>query len=287
MTGSLSELDLGSVVIPNYDDVDVVLDMACGGDPLGDIRVIKEASFDPGTNAYTDFPIIEGFGSSNVRDTDNDTFHESALKSLCTIAKPGMNTWRNHKFEVPNDLMGSLIEPPTFKYGTPQDHPGAIKPDSDNWAGVWIKSDVEMRNPPAKLMYDFVQPGPGGRAGRRFGWSVGCMYTKYKRKNDGRGAVKGFDVFEASPVEWSIVGVPANQQSWVETTRKHFVRKGIIPRSENDPEMAYVFKHWDEFGIDAPRIRKFAEEVYDKYGLVWAEPLAKLDRESWQGGING
>lgn len=264
-------MDLGNIVIPRIEDIDQVLDM--GAEP---IKVIKEATLlDGGQYDFSSLPIIEGFGSSNVVDTDNDTFHEEALKSLC-LASAGMNTWTNHSFDLPYDLMGSLQESPTYKYAAPGSYTGAIKPDKDNWAGVWIKSDVELENPQAALLYKFLKKG------RRLGWSVGCQYIKYRRKNDARGAVKGFDVYEVRPIEWSVVGVPANQCSWIESTKSFLIRKGVLPAGENDPEMAYVFKHWDQFGVDAPKIRALADEMFNRYGLVFAEP-ATGKRMSWPG----
>lgn len=147
--------------------------------------------------------VVRMVGSSTERDLHGDTMAISALSDM-TQVKPGLTIWLNHSYDLPHDLFGSLLESPTLKL-------------QDGIADISIVSDVETSNPLAVQTYGYIKKG------KRLGCSIGCMILDAEldeENDDGYSWFPPLIITHVQTLEWSVVGIPANQRCWVEPAAK-------------------------------------------------------------------
>ncbi|OLE94888.1 MAG: hypothetical protein AUI84_07050 [Delftia sp. 13_1_40CM_3_66_6] len=153
--------------------------------------------------------VVRMIGSSTERDLQGDTMALSALTDMAQV-DPGMSIWLNHRYSLPESLFGSLLEKPELRLQ------GGI-------ADLHIVSDVTPSNPDAIKTYGYIKEG------RRMGCSIGCIILEYEideENDDGRSWWPPLIILHVLPLEWSVVGIPANQRSWVENAIR-----GLFERS--------------------------------------------------------
>lgn len=154
-------------------------------------------------SAQTQRPIVRMVGSSTEQDLHRDTMTVTALHDMMTRAPQGLLIWLNHDYSVPDSVFGSLTDQP-------------IIIQKNGVVDLHLSVDVELDNPAAAKTYQLIQNH------RRLGCSVGCSVEDYELRDSGLSkGTPGWDVplvyiTHVRPVEWSVVGVPANQRSWVE-----------------------------------------------------------------------
>lgn len=153
--------------------------------------------------------VVRMIGSSTERDLHGDTMAISALTDM-SLVEPGLVIWLNHDYELPGSLFGSLLEKPELRL-------------KDGIADLHIVSSVEMSNPNAVSTYGYIKNGT------RLGCSIGCMILECEideENDDGYSWWPPLIITHVLPLEWSVVGIPANQRSWVENAIK-----GLFDRS--------------------------------------------------------
>lgn len=146
-----------------------------------------------------DRPTVTMIGSSTEQDLHGDIMTLSALNDMCQV-DANMTIWLNHDYTVPDSVFGSLATPPLIR-------------QSGGVADLWIQVEVETANPKAATTYQFIQNG------RKLGCSIGCQvldYTIEEQKSGGGWDKPVIHITHVKTVEWSVVGIPANQRSWVE-----------------------------------------------------------------------
>jgi hypothetical protein len=147
--------------------------------------------------------VVRMVGSSTIRDLQGDTMDIGALTDM-TRVEPGQTTWLNHRYDLPHDLFGSLLASPTLTA-------------ESGIADIHIVSDVEMSNPEAAQTLKLVKNG------RRLGCSIGCMVLEFaidEENDDGSSWWPPIIILHVQVLEFSVVGVPANQRCWVEPAAK-------------------------------------------------------------------
>lgn len=167
-------------------------------------------------------PVVRMVGSSTEEDLHGDFMRQTALEDM-TRVDPNLLIWLNHSYDLPEDLFGALVETPRIQR--------AIKGISD----LHLAVEVETSNPRAMQTYGFIQ-----RKSRRLGCSVGCQVLEF--------AIPGVDpedeeemfwsmlmgapieIIHVKTVEWSIVGIPANQRSWVENAINGLFQRSLDMR---------------------------------------------------------
>lgn len=166
------------------------------GEELADFHLATSA-MEIGT--WKGAPVVNMIGSSTVRDMHGDMVLESALTDMASKAGPGLVLWLNHDYTLPDSVFGSLIKSPNITV-------------ADGIADLHITSDVEMENKKATDTYKMIQKG------RRFGCSVGMRVdaAEIDEAYYEETGLLALQISKVTPVEWSVVGVPANQRSWVE-----------------------------------------------------------------------
>lgn len=153
--------------------------------------------------------VVRMIGSSTERDLQGDTMSLDALTDM-TKVQPGLTIWLNHIYTVPDSLFGSLLKSPGLEL-------------QDGIADLKISVRVAKSNPPAMQTLSLI------REGTRFGCSIGCIILEYEideEADDGRSWFPPLIIHHVQTLEWSVVGIPANQRSWVEPGAK-----GLFERS--------------------------------------------------------
>ena len=165
--------------------------------------------------------LVHMIGSSTEKDLQGDTMSIYALQSM-TKAAPNLTVWLNHNYDLPDSMFGSIVRTPSIN------HTAGV-------ADLHLDVDVELENPHAARVKRYIDNG------RRLGCSIGCMVTKYEILED---EAENIDTWEMPPivihdvyvVEYSVVGIPANQRSWVENAIR-----GVFQRTL-DPALAPAMK---------------------------------------------
>jgi hypothetical protein len=161
--------------------------------------------------------VVRMIGSSTERDLHGDTMAISALTDMAQV-EPGMVIWLNHEYFLPESLFGSLLEKPELRL-------------KDGIADLHIVSSVETTNPNAVQTYGYI------RKGTRLGCSIGCMILECEideENDDGRSWWPPLIITHVLPLEWSVVGIPANQRSWVENAIKGLFERSLSSGKTDD-----------------------------------------------------
>lgn len=176
--------------------------------------------FTAGIESDRHYPdLVHMVGSSTEVDMQGDMMSLHALNDMTRCA-PNLTIWLNHDYNLPDSLFGSMKGAPSIMH-------------KEGVADLHFDADVEMSNPKAAQVKKYIDNG------RRLGVSVGCMVTKYEvpTEEDGPGwQEKGITIHGVYTVEYSVVGIPASQRSWVENAIR-----GVYSRTF-DPALAPAMK---------------------------------------------
>jgi hypothetical protein len=160
--------------------------------------------------------LVHMVGSSTEKDMQGDIMSLHALNDM-TSAQPNMTIWLNHDYTLPDSIFGSVVGAPGIR-------------QKSGIADLELTVDVELDNPNASKVKRYVDNG------RKLGCSIGCMVTKYEvpDENDGEDWIdRNIIIHGVYVVEYSVVGIPCNQRSWVENAVKGvFARtldKSLVP----------------------------------------------------------
>lgn len=183
--------------------------------------------------------VVRGTASSTSIDLGSDKFSKSAIDEMAS-AFPTMLAFMNHSYSVPDDIFGSFLSAtPIWR---------------DNYIDLDVEIEVEENNPRAMQTYDMIAKG------RKLGISVGVLVDDYEILDEekGRNDRRVMEITHVTPLEASIVGIPANRRSWVSDVQKSFKAKGIDPykKSNDEDNMAKVTKKNTEEVVE-----EAAEEV--------------------------
>lgn len=170
-------------------------------------------------------PIVPMVGSSTQRDLQQDRMSLSALQDMCQCNE-NLSIFLNHDYTLPESLYGSM-------QGQPQIH------FSGEFADLSFTSDVEILNERAALTYLYSVRG------RKMGVSGGFMVLGVQwidpqteepipdEDVDFWDIITGAvwcDITHVKMVEQSVVGIPANQRSWVESALKGYFTRTHTPK---------------------------------------------------------
>lgn len=136
--------------------------------------------------------------SSTIRDLSGDTMTLKALQRMAQTAEDNMTIWLNHKYEVPEDVFGSVEK-------------ATINQRGDNWDLDFLIR-VEDGNERALKTYQQIL------GGTKLGTSVGALIPAggAKRSDD------GLLIDDVMLLEASLVGIPANPRSYAQYALKAY-----------------------------------------------------------------
>src|SRR5579859_331160 len=197
--------------------LDMTPPMAASSPVAADFRILSGAMEIAEDGTPSRAPIVRMVGSSTERDLHEDTMATSALQDMCNVS-PNLLIWLNHDYTLPDSLFGALTDTPEIRQ-----HRGV--------ADLHLAAEVEMSNEAAVKTYGYIQRG------KKLGCSVGVQVLEY--------AIEGVDndddeemfwamlmgapitITHVKAVEWSVVGIPANQRSWVENAIRGVFQKSL------------------------------------------------------------
>ncbi len=148
------------------------------------LRVVKAKS-------AGDQPHVIATASSTAVDLEGDTFSVAALKGMRKFFNDGALIFMNHDYTIPGSVFGASEKAVLVKRGDRTDLDLVIR--------------VEQNNPLAMQTYAYVKDGA------TLGVSVGVIIDEAEKREEG-----GLNILATTPLEASVVGIPANQTAWTQ-----------------------------------------------------------------------
>lgn len=167
---------------------------------------------------------VSGTTSSTIRDLQGDELTLAALESMRLSALDNMTVFLNHGTKVPEDVFGSVTDAQIVKRLDPEE--GEVH-DLD----LIIRVAPEDENPRATKVFRAIANG------RKLGLSIGALVTKADRRSEGGAETIVIDGVRL--LESSVVGIPANQRSYI-LTRALKALRGVPPDASEeglDPDL--------------------------------------------------
>lgn len=179
--------------------------------------------------------IISCTASSSVVDLHGDEITAECVADMAQQAlSKGMTIFLNHSYQVPEDTFGKTVY-------------ASSKMGADGVALMDLQIEVDEVNPRANQTYASIIGDPkSGRKGLRLGVSIGANVLDWefrdaKKEWAGGIRIKGVELLEAS-----VVGIPANQRSWVhnavKSLRKSYIVKDDLPDEDELEEQDATYK---------------------------------------------
>ena len=156
-------------------------------------------------NAEVGHAVVSMIGSSTTQDLQGDTMTLSALDDMTRVPSD-LLCFLNHSYNVPEDVLGGLYGKPYIK-------------SSSGIADLHLSVEVETSNPRAAQTYNMIAVKK-----RRLGCSIGCQVLDYDI-DDNTG---GIFIRSVGVLEWSLVGIPAQQRCWVEVATKSLFERALL-----------------------------------------------------------
>ena len=152
--------------------------------------------------------IVSGTTSSTIRDLHGDEMTLNALHSMADTARQNMTIFLNHNYNVPEDLFGSVTDARVVK-----------RFDAENGAEVYdLDIDVlvckEDENPEAMRAYKAIKRGV------KLGLSIGARVDRVSKRKDSKTGEDSYVIDSVKLMEASVVGIPANQRSYLQNAVK-------------------------------------------------------------------
>lgn len=162
---------------------------------------------------------VTGTTSSTIKDLHGDSMTMNALKSMEQTARQNLTVFLNHNYEVPQDLFGSVKDARIVKRWDEEAGQEVYDLDID------IRVVGEDENPLAMKTYRAIKRGV------KLGLSIGARVNKVQKAKDAMGE-DTYIIDEVALLESSVVGIPANQRSYLQNALKSL--RGGAERSEGD-----------------------------------------------------
>lgn len=150
---------------------------------------------------------VRGTTSSTIRDLHGDEMTLNALHTMRDTAKNNMTIWLNHNYNVPDDIFGSVADAFIEKRMDPET--GQEVYDLD----LAIRVVGEDENPLAMKAYRAIKRGV------KLGLSIGARVEKVSKRKDANDQ-DTYVIDSVRLLESSIVGIPANQRSYLQNALK-------------------------------------------------------------------
>ena len=151
---------------------------------------------------------VTGTTSSTIRDLHGDEMTLNAIKTMADTAKQNMTIFLNHNYNVPQDLFGSVKDARVVK-----------RFDSETNSEVYdLDIDVlvckEDENPEAMRAFKAIKRGV------KLGLSIGARVDRVSKKKDANTGDDTYVIDSVKLMEASVVGIPANQRSYLQNALK-------------------------------------------------------------------
>lgn len=172
--------------------------------------------------------------SSTIEDLHGDRMTEDCVMGMAPQAKAkGMTIFLNHKYEWPEDIFGKTIDATIVSRS--KDENGKAIYDLD------LEIQLNEANHRAVESYAAIK-----EQGIKAGVSIGAMIEDWSFIDDDQGFYGGININAIDLLEASVVGIPANQRSWVVNALKSLgAPKLVIRKALGLVEPEATFAEWD------------------------------------------
>lgn len=150
---------------------------------------------------------LSGTASSTIRDLHGDEIVETALVDMETAANNNLTIFGNHSYQVPEDVYGS-VEAAVLARAVASTKTG--DPIHDLKMSIVINTENDRA----------VKTWKAISKGTKLGLSIGAMIPEGGARIDKK--TKRLIIEHLELLETSIVGIPANPRSWVDSARKSY-----------------------------------------------------------------
>lgn len=149
--------------------------------------------------------LVSMTGSSTMKDMQNDRMALTAINDMIDVPS-NLTLFLNHSYNVPEDVYGGLYQRP-------------IAFASNAIVDLKLRAETDTTNPRALQTYHMIAVKK-----RRLGCSIGCLVTDcdYDEEDD------CLVINHVVVLEWSIVGIPAQQRCWVEVATKSVFERYLM-----------------------------------------------------------
>lgn len=158
---------------------------------------------------------VAGTTSSTIRDLHGDEMSLDALKTMAETAKQNMTVFLNHNYNVPEDLFGSATDAQIVKRYDTETNEEVYDLDLN------IRVVNEDENPEALRAYRAIKRGV------KLGLSIGARVEKARRKAADGDKPESILIEKVRLLEASVVGIPANQRSYLQNALKSIKSAGV------------------------------------------------------------
>ena len=150
---------------------------------------------------------VRGTTSSTIVDMHGDEMTLAALRSMEETAKQNMTVFLNHNYNVPDDLFGSVTDATIVKRFDQETNQDVYDLDID------VRVVGEDENPLAMKTYRAIKRGV------KLGLSIGARVEKVGKRK-GEDGKESYVIDNVRLLEASVVGIPANQRSYLQSALK-------------------------------------------------------------------
>ena len=195
---------------------------------------------------------VSGTTSSTIRDLHGDAMAMSALKSMEETAKQNMTVFLNHNYNVPEDLFGSATDARIVKRMDEETGEEVYDLDID------VKVCPEDENPQAMQAYRAIKRGV------KLGLSIGARVEHADKKRDDKSGIDTYVINKVRLLEASVVGIPANQRSYLHNAVKSLRTKP----AEGEVEHTVIRDLTDAMADAIKAVEVEGQQAADKAPLV-------------------
>lgn len=151
---------------------------------------------------------VTGTTSSTIRDLHGDEMTLNAINTMADTAKQNMTIFLNHNYNVPQDLFGSVKDARVVKRYDAESNSEVYDLDID------VLVCKEDENPEAMRAFKAIKRGV------KLGLSIGARVERVSKKKDAKTGEDTYVIDSVKLMEASVVGIPANQRSYLQNALK-------------------------------------------------------------------
>jgi hypothetical protein len=191
---------------------------------------------------------LHATASSSIEDLHGDTILEEAIRDMAgQIKAKAMNIFLNHRYVVPEDVFGTTYAAQVLSRATETDG-----------SSIWdLDIDVALAesNPRVGKTWELIKEDEV-----KLGVSIGAQIIEWEYKDKDAGFWGGLIIKRLKLLEASIVGIPANQRSWVQNSIMVIGKDLGIPRIELEKRVKTA--HREVAPVEVLRAAEVSQRVF-------------------------
>jgi hypothetical protein len=193
---------------------------------------------------------LHATASSSIEDLHGDTILEEAIRDMAgQIKAKAMNIFLNHRYVVPEDVFGTTYAAQVLSRATETDG-----------SSIWdLDIDVALAesNPRVGKTWELIKEDEV-----KLGVSIGAQIVEWEYKDKDAGFWGGLIIKRLKLLEASIVGIPANQRSWVQNSIMVIGKDLGIPKIELEKRVKTAHREVAPVEVLALRAFEASQRVF-------------------------